>query len=201
MYDIGGTMIKKISNPVDEFQAQELVETILPNKVIRDIGLSILAEGIIKANSYRQDNWAITNAYPEQVWFQVGHYATVVFENKSIWIALDKQLIENPIGSNISFISANEYGWKPAKEGLSQFKDRRKPGNPFSINGYYEPKSLEAHKEIWQYMRELFFEFISKAEDIGQSTMHLPTKKLHVPGILMYLRKATRKDIPNPFYD
>jgi hypothetical protein len=194
-------MIKKISDPFDELQAQELIETILPNKVIRDIGLSIFAEGIIKANSYRRDNWAITNAYPTKIWFQVGHYATVTFESKSIWLALDKQLIENPIENNISFLSANEYGWMPYKEGLSQFKDRHKPGNPFSINGYYVPTSLATHKEIWPYMRKLFFEFICKAEDIGQSTMHSPTKKLHVPGVLIYLRKATRKDIPDPFYD
>jgi hypothetical protein len=192
-------MIKKISNPIDEVQAQKIIETILPTPHIRDIGLSIISDGIIEANFHRRNNWAVTNVYSERVWFQVGHYATVTLENDSIWLALDKQLIENPIEKGISFSSANKFGWNPGN-GSSQFKDKHKPGRPFSINGYYIPPSFESHQEIWPYMRRLFFEFIFKAEYIGQSTMLPATKRLHIPGILMYIRNKTGKHLPDPLY-
>jgi len=195
-------MSKKISNPLDELQAKELFESILPDILVRDVGLSILADGIIEANFHRRDNWAVTNTknYPDSIWFQVSHYATLTLENNSIWIALDKQLIENPINNNIAFLSENEFGWKPDLDGTPQFKDKHKPGIPFSINGYYVPVSYESHAEIWPYMRRLFFEFIFKAEYIGQP-MQQVTKDLHIPGILMYLRNKIGKHIPDPLYN
>jgi len=193
-------MIKKILNPLDEHQAKDLIESVLPDILVRDIGLSMLADGIIEANFHRRDNWAVTNAYSDTIWFQVGHYAAMTFEKKKIWLALDKQLIEKPIDNAIPFLSANEYGWEPYREGLSQFKDKHKPGIPFSLNGYYLPVSYESHGEIWPYMRRLFFEFIFKAEYGGQSTMLPATKKIHTPGILMYLRNKKGMHIPDPLY-
>jgi hypothetical protein len=192
-------MSKKISNALDEFQAKEKIESIFPDPHIRNIGIGILAEGIIKANSIRRDNWAITNSdsYPNSIWFQVGHYATICLEKNSIWLALDKEQIENPVDNKITFLSSNEFGWEPVKW---HFKDKHKPGVPFSINGYYSPKSNASHSVIWPYMRNLLFEFISKAEEIGQP-MQRPTKLLHNPCILIYLRNNLKIEIPDPQYN
>jgi hypothetical protein len=189
-------MNKKEFTPLTVLQTKELVESILPEKYIREIGLFILAEGIKKTNSYRRDNWAVTQVYPNTLWFQVGHYATLIFEKKGLWLALDKELINSSPNKGLTFLSANKFGWKP--DGI-QFKDKHKPGIPFSICGYYLPKSQESHREIWPYMSKLFYEFIYKANDIGQ-VMTSTTKKLHNIGILNYLRKELGEDIPNPVY-
>jgi hypothetical protein len=192
-------MNQKTSNPLDETQTKKLIESILPETHVRGIGLSILADGIVESNFHRRENWAVTNNDPDSIWFQVGHYAALTLERNGIWLALDKQLIEIPL-TDIAFLSKNEFGWSPDRKGLFQFKDKHKPGKPISINGYYVPVSYKSHIEIWPFMRRLFFEFIFKANYIGQP-MLTPTKKLHNSCILAYLRNELGKNIPDPLYD
>jgi hypothetical protein len=141
--------------------------------------------------------WAVTNtdSYPDSIWLQVGHYAVMMLTEEQIWLSLDKQLTESPVREDMVFTSANRWGWQPQEGDLYQYKDKFKPGNPFSINGYYKPVSEESHDKIYPELKRLHFEFLYKVAVVGQS-MHKETQNLHLPGILIYLRNELSKACP-----
>lgn len=116
-----------------------------------------------------------------------------------VWLALDKQLVDTPLRNDVDFRTPNNYGWTPQVGGLDQYKDRFRPSESFSINGYYKPQSNEKHNKIWPKIRRLHFEFIYKASIIGQS-MGSDTKAIHLPGVLKYLRNELGQHVPDPIY-
>ena len=190
-----------IKNPYSETEAREKIESILPDSKIRKIALEMLADSIIYANSLSRNIWAVTNTdkYAESIWLQAGHYAVFILEKGRIWMSLDKQLIDNSVRDDLLFTQVNKWGWQPDLEGTYQYKDKYKPGNPFSINGYYQPVSDTSHPEVYPELKRLHFEFLYKVSIIGQS-IHKKTQNLHLPGVLMYLRNELDKHIPDPLY-
>ena len=189
-----------ILNPHSETEAKSKVEAIIPDPMIRRIGLKMMADAILFANDLGRGRWAVTNTdKPDRLRLQVGHYIVFTLEGNRIWLALDKQLADTPIRENISFLSANGWGWQPDKDGFYQYMDKRKPGNPFSYNGYYRPVSEELHAQIYPEIKRLHFEFLYKAAYVGQS-IHKSTQDSHLPGALMYLRNELSKHVPDPSY-
>jgi hypothetical protein len=190
-----------VINAFSEKEAREKIMAIVPDPMIRKIGLEMMADSIGYSNSLGRDIWAITNTgnYSDSLWLQVGHYAVFMLTERKIWLSLDKQLVETPIMDDIGFTSANNWGWQPQIGGLDRYKDRFKPGNPFSINGYYQPVSEQLHDKVYPELKRLHFEFLYKVVHIGQS-IHKETQLLHLPGVLMYLRNELHRHIPDPFY-
>ena len=196
-------MTNPISTPYSETEAREIIESILPDPQIRQIGLSMFAEIIVEANYHKRDFWAITNTnnYPYTISLQVGNYISFMLSNNQTWLALDKQLVDSPLSDDFDFNKPIlDYGWTPQIGGLNQYKDKfKKPANPISVNGYYKPISEMSHGIIWLKMRRLHFEFIYKVTQVGQS-MGSDTKNIHLPGVLMYLRNELGIYIPDPLY-
>lgn len=192
-------MSSHIQDPDDRFEAAIKIEEILPNPETRRMLLQGFIDSILFADLFGKNNWAITNHqnYPNEVWLQVGHYATFTLENGMCWLALDRQLTESPLKGDATFQDSNEYGWSYSREGLHRYKDRSKPGMPISINGYYNPVSSESHRLIWPKIMRLHSEFIYKANQVGQP-MQSATRDIHLPGVLKYLRYEFQCYVPDP---
>ncbi len=82
-------MTNPISTPYSETEAREIIESILPDPQIRQIGLSMFAEIIVEANYHKRDFWAITNTnnYPYTISLQVGNYISFMLSNNQTWLA------------------------------------------------------------------------------------------------------------------
>jgi len=190
-----------IINAFSENEAREKILAIVPNPTIRKIGLEMMVDSIEYANSLGRALWALTNTdnYQDSLWLQFGHYGVFILTEGKIWLSLDKQLAELPIRDDIIFTTSNRWGWEPQKGDSDQYKDRSKPGEPFSINGYYTPVSEKLHSEIYPEIKRLHFEFLYKVRQIGQP-IHKSTQKLHLPAVLMYLRNELHRHVPDPLY-
>jgi hypothetical protein len=194
-------MPSSIQDPHSEMEAKAKIEMILPDPANRRLCLSMLADSIQFINSLGRDWWAVTNTYnyPDSIWLQAGHYAVFMLDKNQVWMALDKQLVESPLRTDLDFRSSLTQGWTPQVGGLDQYQDRFRTGKKFSINGYYKPQTLEQHAQVWPKIKRLHFEFLYKASVVGQS-MRSDAKALHLPGVLKYLRNEFERHLPDPLY-
>lgn len=182
-----------------EQEAKRVIQSCLVDPQIRERILSMFADAIIEANVYGRDKWAV-HLLGDRVRLHVGHYIIfTIHQIDTCWLALDKQLIDSPIKTDLSFSASNDWGWLPdssaPEPSIPNYDDRY--GQPFSVNGYYKPS--DAHSQIWPKLRRLHFEFIYKAVYIGQPIQR-KTQKAHSSGVLKYLRYELGRHLPDPLY-
>jgi hypothetical protein len=75
-----------ITDRCNETEARIKVETIMQEPMVCRIGLEMMADAILFANSLSGNIWAVTNTdnYPDSIWLQVGHYAVMMLTEGQI---------------------------------------------------------------------------------------------------------------------
>ena len=173
----------------NEGEARGLMLSILPESEARQKCLMVFAEAIVKANSCGRDVWAVTHTR-DKVRLVVGHVIVCTLKNRSehgpIWMALDKGLVSS---SKYPLEQSGDWEWD---------NDRYPEYTTIeSRNGYYSPS--ERHAELWDSIKHLHYEAISKAAN--QTTMDPRTPNGHTPEILAYIGKELGRQLPDPHYE
>ncbi len=184
----------------DERSARKVIDNVYRNgnEEVKEVALSILADGIKEANIYGRHRWTVR--VEETARLVVGHYYVCTVRESGVWIALDDRFTKS--GEYYPTMDElNAMGWTPDEEGKKDHKrtySDKSRRNPFSVNGLY---SIGAdHDKNWPHIRRLFFDFIYKAIHHGQR-MDKDSPGLHSQGMLKYLRHYLGVELPDPFYE
>jgi hypothetical protein len=185
-----------------EIDAQNIMETLCPNPTLRAIYVSIISDGIIEANRYNSNLWAV-NMSNNAIRLTVAHYYVCTIDKNGIWLALDNAFLfgnENNEAYLPTASELNNWGWKmddnDTEGSYPTYKNRSKRED-FSVNGFYSVG--EKHLEAWKHIRKLFLSLIYKAIYYGQEMdKHSPEK--HCSGFLKYVRNQFGIALPDPSY-
>jgi hypothetical protein len=171
-----------------EGEARQLILSILPEPDTRQKVLTVFADALEEANRHGRDVWAVRHT-TEKVRLVVGHVIVCTlknrFEHGPIWMALDKGLV-----GSVKYPLERSGDWEWDNDQYPEYRTIE------SRNGYYSPS--ERHAELWDRIKPLHFESISKAAT--QTTMDPRTRKRHSPKILSYVRKELGQQLPDPLY-
>ncbi|MCX6897693.1 MAG: hypothetical protein NT105_03250 [Verrucomicrobia bacterium] len=192
----------------DEKYAQRLMEVLCPNPKLRAIYMSIIAEGIIEANRYDRNEWAVKMS-GDAIRLTVKHYYVCTIDKldkdckPGIWLALDDAFIHKNVNSEKylpTIPKLEKWGWKKDQRWQDgeypTYKDKSKRTD-FSVNGYYSIG--KNHPEAWKHIRWLFLSFIYKAIYNGQK-MDDRSREAHCSGFLKYVRNQFGIEVPDPLY-
>lgn len=170
-------------------QVQRHVESLLPDKDLRHICLSIFADSIAKLHAHGTDLWGAycTNRY---VRLLGGSLIVLTLEHHGLWLSLDQaSLTASPkIARRVDALTT--WRWD-----VSDYPAYLRVS---SRNGYYIPSA--AHQQDWPTLRALHFVFLDR---VAQKFAWLSTKsqKKHQPSLITYLQRVLGRDIPAPYYE
>ncbi len=159
-----------------EGEAERLILSILPQSDTRQKVLTVFADAIEEANRHGRDVWAVRDNRARKVRLHVGRVVICTIGNGSIWMALDKGLLDT---SNHESFLERSGDWEWGKGRYAEY--RLIP----SRNGIYMPS--EKHPELCPVIRRLHFESISKAAN--QTTIDPRTHKGHSTELPSYIGK------------
>jgi hypothetical protein len=190
----GETMI-----PDSEIDARNIMETLCSDPTLREIYISIISDGIIEANRYDPNLWAI-NLSDKVIRLTVAHYYVCTIDKNGIWLALDNAFLHSDETYLPTVSELNNWGWKMddnnTEDAYPTYKDRSKRTD-FSANGFYSVG--ENHVEAWKHIRKLFLSLIYKAIYHGQK-MDERSPEGHCSGFLKYARNQFGIELPDPLY-
>lgn len=174
-------------NPDSEHDAQNITETLCPNPTLRAILVSVISDGIVEANKYSRNSWAI-NMNDDAIRLTVAHYFVCTIKKDSLWLALDDAFLRDSERNEYYLPTVSElngWGWEmddrsTRQDAFPRYKDRGRKKD-FSANGRYVIG--ENHPEAWKHIGKLFSSFIYKAVYYGQG-MDPRSRKRHCSGFL-----------------
>ena len=188
--------------PDSEIDARNIMETLCSDQTLREIYISIISDGIIEANRYNPNLWAI-NLSDKVIRLTVAHYYVCTIDKNGIWLALDDAFLlsnENNETYLPTVSELNNWGWKMddnVTEGAYPTYKNRSKRTDFSANGFYSVG--KNHLEAWKHIRKLFLSLIYKAIYHGQEMDERSPEK-HCSGFLKYVRNQFSIELPDPSY-
>lgn len=144
---------------------EKVIHSLLPDAKVRRACLEAFDETVRYANSLGTEKWG---AYYERgkVRLLVGSLIVFTIEPGCVWLALDQELLEKSQELSNFLESTEDWQWDN--------HDYPRYTKVPSRNGFYTPS--EKHKDIWMVIKQLHFEFISKAaakyEKLREGTEH-----------------------------
>ncbi|MBN1934879.1 MAG: hypothetical protein JW934_09450 [Anaerolineae bacterium] len=190
-------------NPDSERDAQNIFETLCPDKNLRSIYIEIIADGIIEANRYNRELWSV-NMTDDAVRLTVAHYYVCTIDKNGIWLALDNDFLRKNDQDKVylpTLAELAQWGWQmddcdTQEEAYPTYKDRTKHRD-FSANGYYSIG--KSYQEAWKHIRKLFLSLIYRAIYYGQD-MDKRSPEKHCSGFVKYIRNQFAISVPDPLY-
>jgi len=162
--------------------------SLFPNDEYRKICLRLFLESLNKANSYGNNKWG-AYYYNEGVRLLVGNLIVLTVHKNGIWMALDKQLL-NEIKDAQLLEESSLWQWETGD--YSEYKVIP------SLNGYYIPSSED--KEIWPLIREIHFGYIEKVAK-KYKWLNYKSQMTHSDRLLHYIKcELGLQSIPIPNY-
>lgn len=178
-----------INNP-DINKAKNAITLLLPNEDKRKICLSLFLEALLKSNSFGNNKWGAYSHSSVGVRLLVGNLIVLTIEKSGIWLALDRQLLNESKAQQDLLKNCTSWRWDTGR--YSEYKPVP------SKNGYYLP--CEDNLQIWPDIRELHFAYIQKVAH-KYEWLNTRSQNKHSPDLLSYMRIELQKDIPNPHYE
>lgn len=167
---------------------KEAIISLFPNDEYRKICLRLFLESLNKANSYGNNKWG-AYYYNEGVRLLVGNLIVLTIHKNGIWMALDKQSLNEIKDAQILEDSSL---WKWETGDYSEYK-----AVP-SHNGYYIPSNED--KEIWPLIREIHFRYIEKVAN-KYKWLNYKSQSTHSDKLLYYIKyELGLQSIPVPNY-
>lgn len=170
-------------------KVEKTIKSLLPDKEHRMICLSLFLQALNEANSYGNNKWGV-HYRRDGVRLLVGNLIIFTIHKKGVWLALDKQLLNEKKDTRELLNKSELWQWDNGK--WSEYK-----AVP-SINGYYTPSSEDL--EIWPIIRDFHFEYIKKVAN-KYEWLNFKSQSKHAPELLIYLKKELGQSIPVPKYD
>ncbi|MBV6483784.1 MAG: hypothetical protein KFKLKKLM_00239 [Flavobacteriales bacterium] len=162
---------------------EKIIHKLLPDKIKQRMYLEILCEVIKYANSFGSEKWGLSIT-KNQIRLKVGSLITSSIEPNSIWLAMDKELIEK---NTTEINDLLEPDWDSGKWAeYSAVKTR---------NYFYRDSS----KDKWEKIKHLHLGVIEKASQ-KYSQLKIDSQKENSVELLDYLRKEISQDLPFPKY-
>jgi len=172
----------------DTNKAKRFITSLLPNDEYRKICLSLFLEALNKANSHGSNKWG-AYYHSEGVRLLVGNLIVFTIHRNGIWLALDKQLLNEMQEKRSLLEKCGTWHWETGS--YSEYKPVP------SINGYYVPSSEDS--QTWSIIRDFHFEYIKKVAN-KYEWLKTSSQSKHSPDLLVYLSNELEQSIPNPNY-
>lgn len=170
-------------------QYKTALASILPNEADRKTCLGWFRDAVIKANTCGNDKWG---AYlrGNSIRLLVGNLIVFSVHTRGrMWMALDKQLLEEAKEQNDLLTSSLGWEWD-----TGQWREYKIVP---SKNGYYKPS--DGDRRIEPYIKELHFAYIERVAR-KYSWLNVSSQKTHDPNFLDYVSSELMLDIPRPHY-
>lgn len=156
--------------------------------------LGVLAEAIVEANTYGANKWGVhlVGAHRDRIRLLVGNLVVLSVGKHGLWMALDRQSLEESQEQKDYLEQSQDWEWDTGlyADGYPEYKQVP------SKNGYYTPSN---DLYLWLQVKELHFTLIRRtAEKYEQLNVRSQAK--HSPDLLVYLRHALHRYIPDPVY-
>lgn len=176
-----------MTNPKTD-RVEEIIKFLLPNEKSRKVCLSLFLQSLNEANSYGSNKWGV-HYRRNDIRLLVGNLIVFTIHKNRIWLALDKQLLNEKQDNRESLEKNKLWQWDDSK--WSEYKVIP------SMNGYYTP-SIE-NLGIWPIIRDFHFEYIKKAAN-KYEWLNIKSQSKNAPELLTYLSKELGQNIPTPKY-
>ncbi|KKG07815.1 HNH endonuclease [Methanosarcina sp. 2.H.A.1B.4] len=160
----------------------------MPDEKFRKVCLSLFLQSINQANSYGSNKWGV-HYRRDGIRLLVGSLIVFTIHKNGIWLALDKQLLNERKDTRESLGINKLWQWDDGK--WSEYK-----AVP-SMNGYYTPSS--ENLEIWPIIRDFHFEYVKKVAN-KYEWLNIKSQSKSTPELLTYLEKELGQSIPVPKY-
>ncbi|RTE52769.1 EVE domain-containing protein [Arenibacter aquaticus] len=164
-------------------EIEKITTDLLPDKTKRRVYLEILCEIISYADSFGSEKWGLS-IKSDGIRVKIGNLITTTIHENSLWLALDKELIENNT-SEIKRILESDWDSGEWAE-YSAIKTR---------NYFYRDNS----KEKWKKIKHLHFGTIKKASN-KYFQLRTDSQKNTSFQLLEYLTKNISSNLPFPKY-
>jgi len=169
-------------------KVEEAIKSLLPDEKFRKVCLSLFLQSINQANSYGSNKWGV-HYRRDGIRLLVGSLIVFTIHKNRIWLALDKQLLNERKDTRESLGINKLWQWDDGK--WSEYK-----AVP-SMNGYYTPS--RENLEIWPIIRDFHFEYVKKVAN-KYEWLNIKSQSKCTPELLTYLEKELGQSIPVPKY-
>lgn len=170
-------------------KVEEIITSLLPDEGHRKLCLSLFLQALNKANSFGSNKWG-AYCYREGVRLLVGNLIVFTVHKTGIWLALDKQLLNE---KKEKWMLLEESGlWRWENGNYSEYKPVP------SKNGYYFPSSEDS--EVWPIIQEFHFEYLKKVAN-KYEWLNVKSQSKHTPELLLYLKNELGQSVPRPNYE
>ena len=173
-------------------KVEKAIKLLLPNEEDRKICLSLFLEAVNKANSFSSNKWS-THYRSDGIRLVVGHHIVFTVHKDGIWLALDKQMLNEEKDKRIkleNLVETRTWRWDN--------KDYPEYDKPPSKNGWYDISKRDS--DSWHIIKDFHFEFIGKSTTSCQNFKSASQKK-HSKELLVYLEHYLGQSVPSSDYN
>lgn len=182
------TILEEFMTNSDIDELKEAMTPLFPNDEYRKICLRLFLEALNKANSCGNNKWG-AYYYNEGVRLLVGNLIVLTIHKNGIWMALDKQSLNEMKDTQIL---EESHLWRWETGDYSEYKPVP------SKNGYYTPSNEDLY--IWPLIRDLHFRYIEKVAN-KYKWLNYKSQSTHSDKLLYYLKdELGLQSIPIPIY-
>ena len=165
-------------------EIEKIIKSIVPDNTKRNLYLNILCEAIKFVHSFGPEKWGLS-IRNDGIRLHVGNLITTTVHGDSIWVSLDKELLENEKCSLENELLLSE--WDIGEYGeYSAIKTR---------NYFFK----EVTKDKWEIVKKYHFEVIEKAAK-KYLQLRVDSQKNNSIELLNYLKKRFDSNLPTPEY-
>ncbi|MEG3057297.1 MAG: HNH endonuclease signature motif containing protein [Methanoculleus sp.] len=173
---------------LDRNQIERTISSFLPDEEYRKVCLSLFVDSLLEANSYGSKKWG-AYCYSGGVRLLVGSLIVFTIHRKGLWLALDKQLLDEKKDERRQLEASESWSW-----GRGEWSEYKKIP---SRNGYYMPS--KDSQDIWSTIRVFHFEYIRKAAE-KYGWLMISSQGNHSPELIAYICSELEQSIPSPNY-
>jgi 5-methylcytosine-specific restriction protein A len=183
--------INQISNIEKVNNIEQKINSLLKFHPYQNNILKILVDSIKYCHKCGSDKWAIYyKPDKNKIRLIMGNLIILVIEEEGIWLALDRQMLEENQGYKDYLEKLNTWTWDN--------HDYPRYNQVPSINGFYIPS--ENYYQDWNFIKKLHFEFIEKV-NAKYSKINQRSKLNHQKEIIEYLYQKLDIFVPEPNYE
>lgn len=170
-------------------EVEKEITSLLPTEEDRTLYLPLFLEALKKANSFSRNKWS---AYCKDgvMRLVVGHHIVFTIHKEGIWLALDKQMLDEE-KEKIKLESLKNEVWRLDKKDYPEYVMTP------SINGWYTP--TRGDLDSWHIIRDFHFKFIEKATQ-NCKYFKLASRNKHSQEFLQHLENELGQSVPSPDY-